>query len=172
MAFETFLAAVSAEPLRQVALHWAAARGDRPVPRWQDIRPSAIAAALPVLWAWKYDAAADRFTGRLAGDAIEAIFGRSFRGADMREIFPGGDYDRIFARHRRIVTEPALFHGHGLVFRHLDRYGVGERIILPLSDSDGACDGLVGATLYETTAGSLPPDVEARQEVEEWFALD
>lgn len=172
MAFEAFLAAISAEPLKLVAEHWAAVRGGRSVPGWRDIRPSAIAPQLSILWSWKYDAAMDRFTGRLAGDAVEAIFGRSFRGADMREIFPAADYDRISARHRRVATEPALFLGRGLVFRHLDRYGMGERVILPLSDSGNACDGIVGATVYEMATGSRPPDVEAQQEIEEWFAID
>lgn len=171
MTVEALLGKVTAEPLKLVAQHWAAVRDGRPVPGWCDIRPSVIAAQLPILWAWKYDPATDHFTGRLAGDAIEAIFGCSFRGADMREIFPAVDYDRIFARHKRVVAEPALFHGHGLVFRHLDRYGLGERIILPLSESGGVCDGLVGATIYEVTEGSPPLGASQLQEVEEWFPV-
>lgn len=142
------------------------------MPAWNDIRPSAIAAHLPLLWAWKYDAAADAFTGRLAGDAIEAIFGRSFRGATMADLFAPDENARIFARHRRVVTGPYLFHGSGVVFRHLDRFGTGERIIMPLSDSGGGCDGILGATVYDTAEGVLPDDLAEAREVEEWFELD
>jgi hypothetical protein len=170
VAFEAFFAGITAEPLKQVARHWAAVRGTRAVPGWRDLRPSAIAAQLPILWSWKYDAELDQFTGRLAGDAIERIFGHSFRDANMREMFPIADYERFFVRHKRVVLEPALFHGHGLVFQGFDRYGVGERIILPLSDSGGACDGIVGATLYESAVGT-PPEAAIRNEVEEWFAI-
>lgn len=172
MTFEVFERAISAEPLKQVARHWNSVRGARRLPAWTDIRPSAIAAQLPILWSWKYDPASDSFTGRLAGDAIEAIFGKSLRGAAMADLFGPTGYQAIFARHRRVVTGPWFFHGEGLVFRHLDRYGTGERIILPLSDSQGVADGIVGATVYETTVGTMPPDLAAAQETEQWFALD
>lgn len=142
------------------------------MPGWIDIRPSAIAAQLPLLWAWKYDAATDAFTGRLAGDAIEAIFGRSFRGAAMTDLFAPDEYMRMFARHRRVVMGPHLFHGSGVVFRHLDRFGTGERIIMPLSDTGAGCDGIFGATVYDTAEGVLPDDLAEAREVEEWFELD
>lgn len=170
MTFEHFEQTIVAHPLKLVATHWNAARGGRSMPAWTDIRPSALVAQLPILWSWKYDIASDNFIGRLAGDAVEAIFGRSFRGASMTDIF-GPDHAAIFARHKRVATEPAFFHGQGLVFRHLDRYGLGERIILPLSDSGGPADGILGATVYEKLATGLPSGLGAATEDEEWFAL-
>ncbi len=172
MTFEVFERAIAAEPLKQVARHWNAVRGDRPMPGWRDIRPSAIVAQLPILWSWKYNAADDSFTGRLAGDAIEAIIGKSLRGAAMTDIFGSVRYQAIFDRLHRVVTGPFLFHGHGLVFRHLDRYGTGERIILPLSDGGNGADGIVGATVYETATGAISPELVEAGEAEEWFALD
>ena len=141
------------------------------MPAWSDIRPSALGAQLPLIWCWRYDAASGTFTGRLAGDAIEAIFGRSFRGAAMSELFAPDEYARILARHQRVVAGPSLFRGSGVVFRHLDRFGTGERIIMPLSDCGGGCDGIFGATVYDTAEGVLPDDLASAREVEEWFDL-
>jgi hypothetical protein len=171
VSFQTFERAIVAAPLKRVAAHWNAARGARPMPAWTDIRPSALAGDLSIIWSWKYDPVGDRFTGRLAGDAIEAIFGKSFRGAAMRDLFGPEEYDRIFSRHKRVAVEPCLFRGTGLVFHHLNRYGTGERIILPLSDGGTEGDGIFGATVYEARSGTLPKDVEMAGEREEWFAL-
>lgn len=166
MTFRAFESAISAEPLKRVARHWADVRGNRTTPEWNDIRPAALGAQLSIVWAWKYDPATDTFTGRLAGHAIEAIFDRSFRGTAMTDLFPPAVYGRIFARHKRVVTGPALFHGTGLVFRHLNRYGTGERIILPVTD------GILGATVYEIMTGDVPEPVAAAGEREEWFTPD
>lgn len=166
MTFQAFEQSVAAEPLKRVIRHWNAVRGGRAVPEWSDIRPSALVAQLSIIWSWKYDPVADQFTGRLAGDAIEAIFGRSLRGAAMTDVFKPAEYSRLFARHKRVAVELALFHGTGLVFHHIERYGTGERVILPLSD------GIVGATVYEATVGLLPAGLAAAGEREAWFALD
>lgn len=171
MSFEQFEQSIVAEPLKRVARHWASVRKARRVPGWKDIRPSAIAAELPILWSWKFDAGRDEFTGRLAGDAIEAIFARSFRGASMGELF-GPRQAEISARYKRVLTEPAFFRGTGVVFRHLERYGTGERIILPLSETDGQMDGVVGATLYDSVLADLPDQPRSAVEQEEWFAFN
>lgn len=166
MTFQAFEQAVAAEPLKRVARHWNEVRGERAVPEWGDIRPSALAAQLSIIWSWKYDPVTDQFTGRLAGDAIEAVFGRSLRAAAMTDVFRPADYIRLFGRHKRVTTEPALFHGTGLVFHHIDRYGTGERVIFPLAD------GIFGATVYEATVGPLPGGLAEAGEKEAWFALD
>ena len=165
MTFEAFEQVVVAEPLKRVAHHWNEVRRNRVVPEWGDIRPSALAGQLSIIWSWKYDPVSDQFTGRIAGDAIEAVFGRSLRGAAMTDVFRPDDYRRLFARHKRVATEHALFRGTGLVFHHIDRYGTGERVILPMSD------GIFGATVYEASAGPLPAGLAAAGEREEWFAL-
>jgi hypothetical protein len=113
MSVSEFLQRIEHEQLREVANHWNAARRGRLMPAWGDIEPLAIAPHLPIVWAWKYNRAADRFTGRLAGEEINAAFGKSLRGVDMAEFFQDFHYDEIFARHRRVVTEPCCAHGYG-----------------------------------------------------------
>lgn len=171
MSVAIFFDAVESTSLRALIHHWAEARGDRLMPSWNDIRPAAIKAQLPIVWSWKFDRAADEFTGRLAGERIQAVFGVNIRGAKMSDVFSGREYERMFARHKRVVTTPEFFRGHGLVFRHIDRFDVGERIILPLADDGRTGDGIIGATEFQSSYGALPREIDASGEIEQWFAL-
>ena len=175
MSFQDFLAVIQAAELRAVALHWNAVRGARRMPGWKDIDPAVIAPYLRLVWSWKYDGASDTFTGRLAGDAIVEAFGESLRGKPMDEFFRGRQYERIFARHKRVVAEPAFAHGSGPVFIHAGRHGRGERIIMPLAADGVHGDGIFGATIYAPQSGAPPSDA-ARQnliaEAVDFFPLD
>ena len=153
VSFAEFFAAIENPDLRQVAEHWNRARGTRRMPGWSDIDPVAVAKQLPLIWSWKYDPATDEFTGRLAGEEINDIFGKNLRGADMREFFKDWNYDAIFARHKKVAATPCFAHGKGLVFIHAGRYGEGERIILPLAEDGEHGDGIIGATVYRFLRG-------------------
>ncbi|MCK6451495.1 MAG: PAS domain-containing protein [Alphaproteobacteria bacterium] len=153
MSLAEFFARLESPALRQIAAHWRDARGGRMMPGWKHIDPVAIAPHLPIVWAWRYDRAADRFIGRLAGDAITAAFERQMRGATLHEFFAGRDPDEAERRYRRIVGEPALMHCQGQVFRHAGRVGVGGRIGLPLAEDGEHADGILGATTYSLPSG-------------------
>jgi hypothetical protein len=150
MGFHDFLASIGHPRLREIAEHWGRARAGRLMPAWGDLDATALRRNLTIVWAWKYDRASDRFTGRLAGEEINDSFGKSLRGADMAEFFKDFDYPNIFARHRRVVTEPCCAHGMGQVFAHARRVGLGERIIMPLAEDGVHGDGIFGATLYDS----------------------
>ncbi len=175
MSFQDFLTKIEAVELRAIALHWDAVRGTRRMPGWKDIDPAAIAPYLRLVWSWKYDSVSDTFTGRLAGDSIVEVFGESLRGKTMQEFFRGRQYERIFARHKRVVSEPAFAHGSGPVFIHAGRHGRGERIIMPLASDGVHGDGIFGATIYAPQPGLQPNDI-ARQnlvaEAVDFFPLD
>ena len=138
------------------------------MPGWGDIQPSRIVRHLPIVWAYTYDRETDTFTGRLAGDRIEAVFGKTFRQTPLPEIFPKSQYQDIFDRAKRVVSEPAVNRGEGLVYQQLNKFGYGERVMLPLA-SDGVCaDGILGCTEYVSVHG--PYDGSLPQ-VEDWFTL-
>ena len=171
MSFEAFESSIVSPDLLQLARHWRSACGTRKMPAWRDIRPNSIVAQLPIVWSYRYDAASGTFFGRLAGDKIAAMFDINFRGAAMQDLFPAREFPRVLSRHKRVIAEPAFFRGAGLVFAHLGRHGVGERIILPLADDGLHGDGIIGATKYDLAVGE-PSDEHARGgECEEWFAL-
>lgn len=168
MGFDEFLGAIASERLRKVALNWWDARGSRLMPAWSDIRPSRIGPELPLVWVYKYDRAHDDFIGRLAGDNIEQIIGKSFRGTPMSVLYANRNYSAFFQRCKRVVCEPALMRSEGTVFQHIDRHGIGERIIMPLADDGAEGDGILGATIYDTIQG---PAADSEADVARWFAL-
>jgi hypothetical protein len=152
--FLNFLSRIESEALRDVALHWFKARGGKRMAAWRDIDPIQIAAHLPIIWSWRYDIGSETFTGRLAGESIVAAFGKSLRGAHMGDFCPSAAYPAWYARNRRVVTEPCYSYEYGAVFRHIDRVGSGERIILPIADDGETGDGIFGATLYDMAVPS------------------
>ncbi len=172
MTFETFCTSITSAALRAVAEHWDAARGDRMMPSWQQLKPSRIAAQLPIVWVYKYNRETQEFTGRLAGDRITRHYGKSFRGIKLEDIHLPDALADVYGVMNRIVEQPALFSSRGTLFRQRDRTGTGERIILPLAGDTVHCDGLIGASDYQYALAN--PDygpVELLAEDERWFAL-
>jgi hypothetical protein len=175
VSFEPFLAAIRSEELRAVAAHWAAARGSKPMPAWRDIDPLQLGRNIRYVWSWKYDRAADGFTGRLAGEEIDLAFGKSMRGAAMRDFYSPQVYDLVFPRHRRVVTERGFMYGQGMLFAHMGRTVVGERIVMPLAEDGVTSDGIFGATLYRPmplTADDRPLGPDYQPEQVTFFRLD
>src|ERR1700722_20276042 len=132
MRFAEFEKSIASVALRNLAHHWNVARGNRTMPAWSDIKPRQISNVLPIIWAYTYDVKNDAFTGRLAGDRIVEAFGKSFRGLPLTAIQPPEAFPWVHRLLRRVVVEPAAYRGIGRVFQQFERYGRGERIILPL----------------------------------------
>jgi len=155
-SFDAFCAGLASDRLRAVAQHWAAVRADRRMPAWRDIDPIAIAPHLPIVWSWKYDADDDRFVGRLAGEEIIELAGRRLRGVPMEVFFAGRQFDTVVDRYMRVVSGPCLMHQRGVVFADVGRHGLGERIVLPVSDDGVRVNGVLGAAVYRpwSTAGA------------------
>jgi hypothetical protein len=168
MSFRAFEQGIVSPELGDVARHWNDVRGSRTMPSWGDIQPKQIIAEFLIIWSYKYDQTVDAFTGRLAGHQIEQIFGKKFGGTPMTELYPEEDFPRLFARAKRVVCEPALYRGEGMVFKHVDYYGQGERIMMPLADDGVHGDGILGATQYQSFRGVPAVD---DPECESWFSL-
>jgi hypothetical protein len=169
--FSELLNVIKSADLRRVAEHWQAARGARAMPGWSDIKPSAIAVQLPIVWSYKFDSATGEFTGRLAGERIARMFGKDFRGTPMVDLQPAADFPWVYAMCKRVASEPALHHGAGFMYRHLAKYGKGERVIMPLASDGVAADGILGATDYQLETGDAQSLSSTEPEIEEWFRL-
>jgi len=172
MSFEQFQRAIVSPALKNVAAHWNAARRDRLVPAWSDIRPAAIAPQLPIVWSYRFDWETGTFVGRLAGEKITRLIGKGFHGLPLSETCPKEEYPLLLERKRRVVAEPCLARQQGVVYRQADRVGTGERIVLPLSDSRERADGVLGATEYKITRRSLTREINPANDAWEWFSLD
>ncbi len=155
--------------LKMVAAHWLAARHGDGIPAWTDLKPAAIKAQLPIVWAYTYDPQTDLFTGRLAGDRVGAVFGKNFRGLAMSDAYPQHDYSRLFDRCKTTLTEPALYHGIGINVRSSETSGTGERIMMPLSSDGQNGVGVFGATEFPPIFSGTIPAISFEREKESWF---
>ncbi|HEY4161620.1 MAG TPA: PAS domain-containing protein [Dongiaceae bacterium] len=163
MNFQTFHASIVSEDLRAVAAHWQAARGVKRMPAWGDIDPIQLGRRLRFVWAWRYDRTSQLFTGRLAGDDIVHIFGKSPRGMPMAEFFPPEVYRIFHPWHLRVVQEPAFLRGRGRVYSDLGRNFDGERILMPLAEDGDHGDGILGVTFYQPMAYQSVAGSETRK---------
>lgn len=168
MNYTSFEMCIEAPYLQQIARHWQRARQDHVLPSWNDLRIAEIERLTPIIWTYDFDYATERFVGRFAGSNIEFLFGKRFAGTAMEDLYPARDYPRLYGRARRVITTPEVYRGTGMVFRHLDRFGAGERIILPVAEDGEHGDGILGATVYQFFQGDRSDIVP---ESDRWFAL-
>jgi hypothetical protein len=166
VSFAAFEESIESQSLKRVARHWRELCGSRIMPGWNDLRLMEIEKLMPVIWAYRYDHATDKFVGLAAGVNIEQIFGKSFAGTPMEQLYPSKDYPRLFARAKRVTCTPEFYRGVGMVFNHLDHSGNGERIMLPLATDGVHGDAVLGATVYEFFLGER---VEKVPEMDSWF---
>lgn len=170
--FAGFLRQVESEKLRAVAQAWDQARAGRLMPSFRALRPSSIAAQLPIIWIYTYDRASGRFTGRLAGERIAQAFGKNFRGIALEDVHPAETLEMVQASMSRTVLEPSCYRNGGALFRKTGQTGMGERIMLPLADDGVHGDGVLGASDYELAGVSATSGpVELISEDERWFGL-
>jgi hypothetical protein len=168
--FAAFENAISSASLKKVAQYWREICDGRRLPSWSDIRPSAIKSHLPIVWCYDYDIIEDDFIGRLAGQRITGLSNKPFKGTRLSELRPNDKYPRALIRARRVVQEPSLYRGQGLVYKTAESFGVGERVVMPLRQDGIQPAGIFGATEYRsiTEWNSLPSN---RGEYEQWFSL-
>jgi len=171
MLYLDFERRIASPALKDVAMHWNAARQGRRMPRWTDINPSRIAAHLSLVWSFRYDAIRDAFTGRLVGERIARHIGKDFRGLSLSEAYPTEALPWVSMMFKRVVSEPALYAHAGPLFHQMGRAHPGERILLPLSEDGIVADGVLGATiLHEAT--TMPLTLVAPDRASEhWFSL-
>jgi hypothetical protein len=168
--FADFERSIVSTDLKAIAQHWNSARGKNLIPRWTDIRPASIARQLRIVWCYSYDADQNEFIGRLGGEAITRIFGRSMKGAKLSELTPIIGRDNLALRLKRVMQEPALFSAFGPMFMHGEQYGVGEQIIMPLASDGVVRDTVIGATDYKMRR-YLPSDLDRLVEKAHWVSL-
>ncbi|MBA2589149.1 MAG: PAS domain-containing protein [Alphaproteobacteria bacterium] len=170
-AYTAFESTISSTSLKEVAQHWREICDKGQLPTWNDIRPAAIKSQLPIVWCYDYDAVADDFIGRLAGEKITRLSNKPFKGASLSEIRPSDKYPRSFIRAKRVVCEPALYRGQGLVYKTTESVGLGERIVLPLGH-EGTCPaGIFGATDFQNMSDWKDISLNVHGEDEHWFSL-
>jgi len=151
--FQTIQTSIQSPAVKAVFAHWLNARGDRLMPAWRDIDAAAIGKYLPMVWAWRFDFTQNTFIGRLAGEEILAVLGKEIRGRPLEQCFPANAAAIVLERYRAVISGPQIMHTAGHVHMKTGRHGIGERIVLPLSEDGVTGDGVLGATEYRLNIG-------------------
>lgn len=144
--------------LRRLFEYWCklAAPADE-LPRIQDFDPVWIAQLLPYVWVVEVDPNNHRFRVRLAGEAINEVYGRNIGGKYFADVYDPVDADTIVQRYRRCLHEPAMLHAAGNVYAAAGRLCIGERLALPMLGRTGTTNTLIGMTCYGGTISKSSP---------------
>src|SRR5262249_15711654 len=136
--------------LRCLLRHWLEQRGEELAPRRSAIDPTAIGPILSSVWMCDYLPADRRFRMRLAGEDINQVYGRNITTSSFEDIITPALLLDAIRRYRGVVEEPAIMQCAGHIYLASNRSEVGERLVLPLADNNGAIRHLIGATVYRT----------------------
>lgn len=167
-AFAGFIQSIESPALKAVAGHWRDICKPGCPPAWADIRPAAIKRQLPIVWSYEYLPDEDDFVGRLAGYGITGVSDKSFKGTRLSQLRPSDRYPRSLIRAKRVLQEPALYRGQGLVYKSAESFGFGERIVMPIFGGASQRSGIFGATQYKTISEW---ESEGKVEAEDWYTL-
>lgn len=148
LTIDDIRARLRSDPVRAVMNHWLDVRGNRRMPKREDLDPMAMPNALSFVWLCDYEPDRTYFTYRLAGEHINNLFGFSLRGRELAEIVAPERLQAIRERYRRVVTTPAIVYNDGRVYANQGRNYEGERLILPLGMGPDAVGGLLGVTYW------------------------
>jgi hypothetical protein len=147
---------------RVLSLHdyWLRMRGDRLMPRRQDIDPVEIWSLLPYIHVSEWHTNPDGVLFRIAGTEIVATAGHEYRGRWLHEILPDAiDLEQIMSLYYRVVaTRIPIF---GRTDSSTVRLGVEffEWVLCPLSDDGKTVTHFIGLEDYVSTRrylGSIP----------------
>ena len=121
------------------------------------------------MWSYAYHSTSDSFIGRLAGDRVSVIFGKNFHGLPMSDVQPTHNYLSLFAKCKRVITEPALYHGTGITYSRMGMSYGGERIIMPLENVETGDLSVFGATDFPSRFPDDAEKINFDTEVGYWF---
>jgi hypothetical protein len=167
-ALAGFIQSIESPALKSVAEHWRDICKPECPPAWADIRPAQIKKHLPIVWSYEYLPDEDDFVGRLAGYGITGVSDKPFKGTRLSQLRPNDKYPRSLIRAKRVLQEPALYRGQGLVYKSAESFGFGERIVMPIFGGASHRSGIFGATQYKTISEW---ESEGKVEAENWYTL-
>jgi hypothetical protein len=140
---------IADDRLRSLYEYWLAlaleADGLPPV---QAFDPLHLPKMLPNIWILEVAPDTHRFRMRLAGENINAIYGRNIGGQYFSDALEQSEVDLVVARYTRALSEPSIVRAVGAVYAAAGRFSQGERLALPMLGRSGLTDTMLGATIY------------------------
>jgi hypothetical protein len=155
--------------------YWNGLRSSGGVPSVRDFDPVDVGPLLTHLWMARWEREAQDFVYRLAGEGILSANRRPMRLLPLSKIYSPAIASSLRVRYQRICTTPAIYHAQGTIYVHLDRFGTGERLILPLLDMTGSPTMVIGCTVYALSNWSQnkrPSPTDEEPEIQNYLSLD
>lgn len=135
--------------LRQLYDYWRGLFEGQAPPMRRQIDPLDILPVLPHAWIYLKEPESGRYRCDVAGEQIVAVINRPVVGEYLDDLVGESGKPFLRGQYDKVLSLPAIGHVYGHVYpAETRRYGVGERVILPLRDADGQCRFVLGATLY------------------------
>lgn len=138
----------SSEPIGRLFRYWTRLRNNGDVPGIETFDPLQVPDLLPNLWLAGWQDEVGDFVYRVAGDVILATNDRPMHRRSLREIYPETLARNLRDQFTLICAEPCVYHSKGPVYIRINRYGMGERLILPFRGRDGSSPVVLGCTDY------------------------
>jgi len=133
---------------------WRDARRGSLVPLRRDFDPLAIPRLLPKAWFYQFDPECGDFVCRLAGEEVNAAWGRSIRGETLLQIVGPVDHPTVFRRWKQIVGVPLIHYGAATERLSALEWRTAERLLLPLASEPDTIDHVLGLSLYTMAAAN------------------
>lgn len=165
----------SSDRIGRLFSYWTALRPDGGVPNIASFDPLEVPDLLPNLWMAAWQDEHEDFVYRVAGDAILTFHDRPMHRRRLHEIYPKPLARTLRDRFRLICAEPCLYHSRGTIYILINRYGVGERLILPFVDRDATTPVILGLTDYQVvsrTARQGDDTMDRNVEIRSFLTLD
>ncbi|MEZ5830697.1 MAG: PAS domain-containing protein [Dongiaceae bacterium] len=118
------------------------------LPDVRDFDPLRLPRLLPNIWIMEVAPDTHRFRMRLAGESINAVYGRNIAGRYFADVFERSEFELLLARYTRTLSEPSIVRATGAVYSASGRFWQGERLAVPMLGRSGLTDTMVGATVY------------------------
>ena len=151
--------------MRRLFDYWRDQRRGRALPSLSDIDPLDIPWALSRIYLVDHNPESE-FVYRLAGNEIAGVFGRTnLKGLRPRDFLPAARAVPVEAMFKRVVDERCIMWMKGLIYLRADRTPIGERLFLPLGDTEGSrISGVLGMTVIHSTVLGSSTDLDYARE--------
>lgn len=127
---------------------WCAMREGQDVPSRRNFDPTLLGRYLAKVYLYAFDEARGDFVCRLAGEEVNEAWGGSIKGRAFREVVGDDHHAAALARWRAIIETPLVQFGVMEDEVGRDRRRVGERLVTPVRDENGATLMILGLGDY------------------------
>lgn len=148
----TVLDRIQDSKVRRFTDYWIGLRRGRRMPARADLDPVDVPWALSRIFVGDYDPATKDFIYRVSGEEVAEVFRRfngraSMRGVRLGDGMPAPSVAAIRRRWDPVGERGDILYMAGTVYQAADRLGIGERIVMPLSDDGTTVTGFCGYTI-------------------------